>query len=171
MYNKEIKIAISSALFILSVLCIYPLKIYWLTPILVILILFIVLTIFRNENNLVAFYFLRKNEPGKSLQALDRVKYPEKLIKSQEAYHYYLRGLILSQKEVLKSEKYFLKALNIGLRMDTDRAVCKLNLAAIALQKKKKQQAIQLISEAKKLDKQGLLKEQISILNGQMKFI
>jgi len=171
MYNKEIKIAVASVLFLLALACIYPLKIYWLCPILILLAGLLVLTIFRNEHNLTAFYFLRKNDPEKSLEALDRVKYPEKLIKSQEAYHYYLRGLILSQKEPLKGEKFFLKALNTGLRMDTDKAVCKLNLAAVALQKRRKQQAIQLISEAKKLDKSGLLKEQITMLNNQMKFI
>ncbi len=171
MYNKEIKIAVSSILVILAIICIYPLRIYWLSPLLIIIGGFIILTIFRNEHNLTAFYFLRKNDSGKALEALDRIKYPEKLIKSQEAYHYYLRGLILSQQEPLKGEKFFLKALNTGLRMATDRAVCKLNLAAVALQKRRKQQAIQLISEAKKLDKQGLLKEQITMLNNQMKFI
>jgi hypothetical protein len=171
MYNKEIKVAVSSLLVLFALLCIYPLKIYWLTPLLILLAAIIILTIFRNEHNLTAFYYLRKNAMVKSQEALDRIKFPEKLIKSQEAYHYYLRGLILSQKEPLKGEKFFLKALNTGLRMDTDRAVCKLNLAAVALQKRKKQQAIQLISEAKKLDKQGMLKEQISMLNGQMKFI
>jgi len=171
MYNKEIKIAIASVLVALAIVCIYPLKWYWVSPFLFIIAGMVILTLFRNEYNLLAFYYLRKNDSAKSLEALDRIKYPEKLIKSQEAYHYYLRGLILSQKEPLKGEKYFLKALNTGLRMDTDKAVCKLNLAAVALQKRRKQQAIQLIAEAKKLDKQGLLKEQITMLNGQMKFI
>lgn len=171
MYSKEIKIAVASILVLLAIACIYPLKWYWLSPLFFLFSGMVILTLFRNENNLLAFYYLRKNNPEKSMEALDRVKYPEKLIKSQEAYNYYLRGLILSQKEPLKGEKYFLKALNTGLRMDTDRAVCKLNLAAVALQKRRKQQAIQLISEAKKLDKQGLLKEQISMLNSQMKFI
>ncbi len=171
MYTKEIKITVASILVLLAIACIFPLKIYWLSPFLILIAGIIVLTIFRNENNLAAFYYLRKNQTDKSQEALDRVKYPEKLIKSQEAYHYYLRGLILSQKEPLKGEKFFLKALNTGLRMATDRAVCKLNLAAVALQKRRKQQAIQFISEAKKLDKQGLLKEQITMLNNQMKFI
>ena len=71
----------------------------------------------------------------------------------------------------MKAEKFFLKALNLGLRMDTDKAVAKLNLAAAAMQKRKKQQAIMYINEAKKLDKQGVLKEQIGLLQNQMRFL
>lgn len=171
MYSKQIKIGIAALLFILAVLCIYPLKLIWLTVLLLIICGFVILTIFRNENNLTAFYYLRKNQLDKAKQALERVKYPEGLISSQQAYHFYLKGLIISQQEPLKAEKFFLKALNLGLRMDTDKAVAKLNLAAAAMQKRKKQQAIMYINEAKKLDKQGVLKEQIGLLQNQMRFL
>lgn len=171
MYSKQIKIGIAAILFILAVLCIYPLKLIWLTVLLLIICGFVILTIFRNENNLTAFYYLRKNQLDKAKQALERVKYPEGLILSQQAYHFYLKGLIISQQEPLKAEKFFLKALNLGLRMDTDKAVAKLNLAAAAMQKRKKQQAIMYINEAKKLDKQGVLKEQIGLLQNQMRFL
>jgi len=171
MYSKQIKIGASALFVVLAVLCIWPLKIYWLPVFLLIIAGFIVLTIFRNENNLTAFYYLRKNQLDKAKEALDRVKYPENLIVSQQAYHFYLRGLIVSQHEPLKAEKFFLKALNLGLRMDTDKAVAKLNLAAAAMQKRKKQQAIMYINEAKKLDKQGVLKEQIGLLQNQMRFL
>ena len=171
MFSKEIKIGLSAFLFLLAIICIYPLKIIWLSVLLILVCGFIILTIFRNEHNLTAFYYLRKNDSNKAKEALDRIKNPEKLIKSQQAYHYYLRGLIISQHEPLKAEKFFVKALNIGLRMDTDKAVAKLNLAAAAMQKRRKQHAIQYIGEAKKLDKQGILKEQISLLQNQMRFL
>jgi len=171
MYSKELKIGLAAFLFLLAIALIWPLKIIWLSIIVLLICALVVVTIFRNENNLMAFYYLRKNDTPKAKEALDRVKYPEKLLKSQQAYHYYLRGLIVSQQEPLKAEKFFVKALNLGLRMDTDKAVAKLNLAAAAMQKRRKQQAIQYISEAKKLDKQGMLKEQISMLQNQMKFL
>ncbi len=171
MYSKEIKIGLSSLLVILAILCIYPFKLIWLSILLLLVVGFIILTIFRNEHNLTAFYYLRKNDTKKAKESLDRVKFPEKLIKSQQAYHSYLRGLIISQHEPLKAESYFVKALKLGLRMDTDKAVSHLNLAAAAMQRRKKQQAIHYINEAKKLDKQGILKEQISQMQNQMRFL
>ena len=171
MYSKEIKIGSAIFLFLLAIAFIYPIKLIWISILLLLICGFIILTIFRNEHNLTAFYYLRKNDSSKAKEALDRIKFPEKLIKSQQAYHYYLRGLIISQHEPLKAEKFFVKALNIGLRMDTDKAVAKLNLAAAAMQKRRKQQAIQFMNEAKKLDKQGILKEQITLLQNQMRFL
>ena len=50
-----------------------------------------------------------------------------------------------------------------------DLAVAKLNLAGIAMSRKRKMEATALLNEAKKLDKQNMLKEQITMLKGQMK--
>ena len=53
--------------------------------------------------------------------------------------------------------------------MNHDLAMAKLNLAGIALSKRRKQEATKLLSEAKKLDKHGMLTEQIKIMKDNMK--
>ena len=95
----------------------------------------------------------------------------EKLIRSQEAYYYYLNGLILSQTQMNQSERFFKKALSIGLRTDTDKAVAKLNLAGLAMSRRKKREATTLITEAKKLDKHNMLDEQLKMMKQQLKRI
>jgi hypothetical protein len=66
----------------------------------------------------------------------------------------------------------FLKAIELGLSMDMDLAVAKLNLAELRCQEEESLEATNLLNEAKKrLDKQGMLKEQITMMKGQMKNI
>jgi hypothetical protein len=55
--------------------------------------------------------------------------------------------------------------------MDQDLALAKLNLAGIALSRRRKIEATQLVNEAKKLDKHGMLKEQIVMIKEQLKKI
>jgi hypothetical protein len=132
----------------------------------------IVFFIFRNENLLLAFWFLRRNKMEKAKKALQRIKHPEQLFNRQEAYYNYLMGLVESQSSgVGKSEKYFKRALSLGLGMKQDRAVAKLNLAAMAMYKRRKREATTLLSEAKKLDTHNLLSDQIKQLKDQMKRI
>ena len=72
----------------------------------------------------------------------------------------------------MKSErKYFKKALKLGLSMGHDVAMAKLQLAGVALTKRRKREATNLIAEAKKLDKHGVLGEQIKMMKQQMKKI
>jgi hypothetical protein len=52
-----------------------------------------------------------------------------------------------------------------------DLAVAKLNLAGVAMSRRRKLEATNLISEVKKLDKQGMLKDQIKLMKDQMKKI
>ena len=75
----------------------------------------------------------------------------------------------MSQTNIHQSEKFFKKAVELGLSLDMDLAVAKLNLAGIAMSRKRKMEATALLNEAKKLDKQNMLKEQITMLKGQMK--
>lgn len=131
-----------------------------------------VLTYFKNEKNLIAFYFLRKNKFQSAGKVLAGVKYPERMIKSQEAYYYYLSGLIHSQEHKNSvAEKQFKKALNIGLRMKTDKAVANLNLSGIYLSRRNKQLSKYYLQEAKSLDKQKMLSAQIKELEHMMKRI
>lgn len=131
-----------------------------------------VLLYFKNEKNLIAFYFLRKNKFQSAGKVLSGVKRPERMIKSQEAYYYYLSGLINSQEHNnSQAEKQFKKALNTGLRMKTDKAVANLNLSGIYLSRRNKKLSKYYLQEAKSLDKQKMLSAQIKEVEHMMKRI
>jgi hypothetical protein len=49
--------------------------------------------------------------------------------------------------------------------------MAKLSLAGIAMQKRRKREATTLLQEAKKLDKQNMLAEQIKMMSQQLKKI
>ena len=53
--------------------------------------------------------------------------------------------------------------------MDQDLALAKLQLAGISMTKRRKIEATNLLNEAKKLDKQNMLKDQIKMMKDQMK--
>ena len=125
--------------------------------------------LFRHELILWAFWQIRKNNIEKAKNILEKIKHPEKLPKKQEAYWYFLKGLAESQTGGFgKSETLFKKALATGLRMKQDQALANLNLAGIAMSKRRKREATNYISQAKKLDKAGLLDEQIRMFKKQL---
>ena len=170
MYNKEIKIALSLIILACSIFLFNSGEIGYGIVVLIIMGL-VILSIFKDERIVKAFYHLRKNDMQKAASSLSKIKHPEKLIRSQEAYYYYLNGLILSQTQMNQSERFFKKALSIGLRTDTDKAVAKLNLAGLAMSRRKKREATTLITEAKKLDKHNMLDEQLKMMKQQLKRI
>ncbi|MFC4219880.1 DUF2892 domain-containing protein [Flagellimonas marina] len=127
---------------------------------------------FRNEMILLAFLRMRKQDMEGTQKWLDKIKDPSAaLIKKQQGYYNYLHGIIYSQKNLTQAEKYFKQALKFGLTMDYDVAMTKLSLAGIAMQKRRKREATQLLQEAKKLDKNNMLTEQIKMMQQQMKKI
>ncbi len=131
-----------------------------------------VLFYFKNEFLLLAFLQLRKQNFAGTSKWLRRIKNPKSaLVKKQEGYYNFLMGIIVSQENLTKAEKYFKTALRLGLNMKHDIAMAKLQLAGIAMSKRRKREATILISEAKKLDKQNMLGEQIKMLKQQMKRI
>ena len=170
MYNKEIKVALALIILACSIFLFNSDQIGYGIVVLIIMGL-VILSIFKDERIVKAFYHLRKNDMQKAASTLSKIKHPEKLIKSQEAYYYYLNGLILSQTQMNQSERFFKKALSIGLRTDTDKAVAKLNLAGLAMSRRKKREATTLITEAKKLDKHNMLDEQLKMMKQQLKRI
>ena len=170
MYNKEIKIALALIILACSIFLFNSGEIGYGIVALIIMGL-VILSIFKDERIVKAFYHLRKNDMQKAASTLNKIKHPEKLIRSQEAYYYYLNGLILSQTQMNQSERFFKKALSIGLRTDTDKAVAKLNLAGLAMSRRKKREATTLITEAKKLDKHNMLDEQLKMMKQQLKRI
>ncbi len=139
------------------------------------LILLSVIPIFlyyKNEYILLAFLKLRKQDFAGAKVWLDKIKNPETaLVRKQQGYYNYLNGLMLSQTNLIQAEKYFKKAVELGLNMDMDLAVAKLNLAGIALSRRRKLEATNLLNEAKKLDKHNMLKDQIAMMKEQMKKI
>ncbi len=127
---------------------------------------------FRNEIILLAFLRMRKQDLTGTKKWLDKIKNPEAaLTKKQNGYYNYLNGIIFSQTNLTQAEKYFKKALKFGLNMDYDVAMAKLSLAGIAMQKRRKREATTLLNEAKKLDKQNMLAEQIKMMQQQLKKI
>ena len=131
-----------------------------------------ILLYFKNEFILLAFLQLRKqNFPG-AQKWLGHIKNPSTaLIKKQEGYYNFLHGIMLSQTNITQAEKYLKKAIKLGLSMGHDLAMAKLQLAGIAMTKRRKREATMLMNEAKKLDKQGMLNDQIKMMKQQMKKI
>ena len=127
---------------------------------------------YKNEFILLAFLKLRKQDFEGAKKWLAYIKNPETaLVRKQQGYFNYLHGIMLSQTNINQSEKYFKKAIELGLSMDMDLAVAKLNLAGVAMTRRRKLEATTLLNEAKKLDKQNMLADQIKMMKEQMKKI
>lgn len=134
--------------------------------------IFIALFIFWNETLLLVFWQLRKGDMAKAGKILDRIKDPKYLVKRQQAYYFYLKGLTSAQdKGIFEAEKYFKRALSMGLKMKHDQAMAKMSLATAAMSRRRKKEAQILLNEAKKLDKHGMLADQIKMIKEQMKRI
>lgn len=132
----------------------------------------VLFTFFRNENILIAFWFLRSNKMDKAQKSLNRIKNPEQsLLKGQLAYYFMLQGMVRSQSGLGKAETYLRKALSTGLRMKHDQAMAKLQLAGIAVAKRRKREAMVLLGEVKKLDTRKMLSDQVKMIKNQMKRI
>lgn len=127
---------------------------------------------FKNELLLLAFLKMRKQDFAGSTKWLSYIKNPSTaLIQKQEGYYNFLQGIMVSQTNLTQAEKFFKKAIKLGLAMDHDLAMAKLQLAGVAMTKRRKREATMLMAEAKKLDKHGMLKEQIQMMKQQMKKI
>jgi TM2 domain-containing membrane protein YozV len=126
----------------------------------------------RHERILMALWYLRKQDMASAGKHLAAIRTPEStLIKSQLAYYYFLQGVLVSQTNLNKAEQWMRKALHTGLRQKEDQAMAKLQLAGMALSKRRKIEAQTLLTEAKKLDSRGLMKDQIKMLQQQLKRI
>ncbi|CAH8290440.1 hypothetical protein EV196_107166 [Mariniflexile fucanivorans] len=169
MYNKIIKLIIAAGIIAFAV--------YQFTEgnigngiMFILLSLIFVFLYFKNEFILLAFLRLRKQDFEGAKKWLDKIKNPEAaLVKKQQGYYNYLHGLMVSQTNINEAEKYFKKAVTLGLSMDHDLAMAKLNLSGIAFSKRRKIEAEKLLAEAQKLDKQGMLTDQIKMMKENMK--
>ncbi|MBD0825086.1 tetratricopeptide repeat protein [Aestuariibaculum marinum] len=169
MYNKIIKLIIAIGIFAYAIYQFVENNI-GNGIMLILLSLIFVFLYFKNEFILLAFLRLRKQDFEGAKKWLDKIKNPESaLVKKQQGYYNYLHGLMVSQSNINEAEKFFKKAVSLGLSMDHDLAMAKLNLAGIAFSKRRKQEAQKLLSEASKLDKQGMLADQIKMMKDNMK--
>ncbi|MBT8284335.1 DUF2892 domain-containing protein [Muriicola sp. SD30] len=171
MFNKNIKLVITA---LIVAYAIYQFIEGYIGNgiFLILLSLIFVFLYFRNEIILLAFLRMRKQDMDGTEKWLERIKNPKAaLTTKQQGYYNYLYGIIFSQKNLTQAEKYFKKALKLGLNMDYDVAMAKLSLAGIAMQKRRKREATTLLQEAKKLDKNNMLTEQIKMMQTQMKKI
>ena len=171
MFHRNIKLIIAAALILLGIWQIVDRNI-GNGIFLMLLSAFPILLYFRNEFILLAFFKLRKQDFDGAKKLIDKIKNPETaLVKKQQGYYNYLNGIMVSQTNLNLAEKYFKKAIELGLNMDQDLALAKLQLAGISMTKRRKIEAQKYLSEAKKLDKQGMLKDQIKMIEAQMKKI
>lgn len=169
MYNKNIKLVIAA---LIIAYAIYQFTegfigagIMWILLSTVFIFLY-----FKNEFILLAFLKLRKQDFEGAKKWLNMIKNPSSaLVKKQEGYYNYLHGIMVSQTNMNEAEKYFKNAVALGLSMDHDMAMAKLNLAGIAFSKRRPQEAKILMKEAEKLDKRNMLGDQIKIMKDSMK--
>jgi tetratricopeptide (TPR) repeat protein len=131
-----------------------------------------ILLYFKNEIIFLSFLRLRKQDFVGTEKWLNRIPNIERnLVRKQQGYYFYLMGIIQSQKNLTLAEKHFKSALKLGLSMNHDLAMAKMSLAGIYMQKRRKREAQQLLTEAKKLDKHGMLAGQMKMIQQQMKKI
>ena len=172
MFNKYIKIVLALLIFAFSIQQFLDGAVGSTGSgvMLILLSLVFVLLFFRNEFLILAFFQLRKQNLEGANRWLNRIKNPKSaLTTKQHGYYNYLKGLILSQENMNQAEKYFRTAITLGLNMDHDLAMAKLNLAGILFTKRRKLEAQKLLKEAKDLDKNGMMTDQIKMMKNQMK--
>lgn len=127
---------------------------------------------FKNEFILLSFLRMRKQDFVGATKWLNKIKNPEAaLITKQQGYYNFLKGVMVAQTNLTQAEKFFKKALKMGLSMNHNIGMAKLQLAGIAMTKRRKREATMLLAEVKKIDKHGMFKDQIAQLKQQMKKI
>lgn len=129
----------------------------------------VILSFFRNENMLLALNQMRIGNHEKANKYLKRISRPDLMPKQQHAYILYLQAMLGTQElGFARSEQMLRKAMSLGLRTAQDQAVAKMHLAGICAQTGRKTEAQTLLSEAKKLDKNGVMREQITTMQKQL---
>ena len=129
----------------------------------------IILSFFRNENVLLALNQMRVGNTDKAKKYIDRISNPEFLPKRQHAYVLFLKAVMGGQElGFANSEKLLRRALELGLRTGEDNAVARMHLAGICAQTGRKNEAVALLGEAKKLDKNGMMRDQIKTMQSQL---
>jgi Tfp pilus assembly protein PilF len=130
----------------------------------------VVMSFFRNENMILALNQMRIGNTDKAKKYINKISRPDLMPKKQHAYVLFLQAVMNAQEfGFAKSEQYLRKALSLGLRTNQDGAVARMHLAGICVQTGRRAEADKLLAEAKKMDNSGMLKEQINMMQNQMK--
>jgi len=129
----------------------------------------IILSFFRNENMILALNQMRVGNQDKAKAHINKITHPHLMPRKQHAYVLYLKAVLGAQEIGFSaSEQLLRKALDLGLRTNEDNAVARMHLAGICAQTGRRQDAVKLLADAKKYDKNGMLKEQIKMLQQQL---
>ncbi|MFA5618712.1 MAG: DUF2892 domain-containing protein [Weeksellaceae bacterium] len=167
--NKYIKLVIA-ALIIIAGIYLFTIREYGWGTVLIILSGLPVLLFFKNEYILLAFWHMRKERLDKAKNVLSKIKNMEsQLVRKQFGYFHYLTGMTEAQTNLTGTEKHMKKALEYGLSFKHDRAMAKMSLAGAVMAKGRKNEAAILLKEARELDRQGMLTEQIKMMQEQLK--
>jgi hypothetical protein len=128
----------------------------------------LVFSFFRHERIILALNQMRVGNTEKAYMHLKKITAPQMMVKRQQAYYYYLIAMLGTQEHgMAKSEQLMRKALSLGLRSAMDKAVAHMHLAGMCLQSGRKQEGLKLLDDAKRLDKDGMLTEQIKTMKKQ----
>ena len=129
----------------------------------------IILSFFRNERMILALNQMRLGNTDKAQIHINKITHPQFLPRKQHAYVLYLQAVMNSQEfGFVKSEQILRKALALGLRTAQDNAVARMHLAGICAQTGRKNEAVTLLGEAKKMDKDGIMRDQIKMMQQQL---
>ena len=129
----------------------------------------VVLSFFRNENMILALVQMQRGNTDKALKYINRIRQPQFLPRKQHAYVLFLQAVMGAQLAgMAQSEQKLRKALSLGLRKPEDSAMARMHLAGICAQTGRKKESLSLLSEAKKLDKSGMMKDQIRTMQQQL---
>ncbi len=171
MLNKNIKLGIGGLIIIWAIYSFIQGAI--LNGIFILLLAGVIIFFYyKNELILMSFLRMRKQDFIGATKWLDKITNPESaLVTKQQGYYNFLRGIMVSQTNLTQAEKFFKKALKLGLSMNHDVGMAKLQLAGIAMTKRRKREAQMLIADVKKIDKHGMFKDQIKQLKSQLKRI
>ncbi len=126
-------------------------------------------TFVYNENLAFSLNHMRTGNQEKAKRSINRITHPQLLPKRQQAYVIYLQALFNTQDlGFTKTEMLLRKAIALGLRRGHDKAMARLHLAGICAQTGRQKEAATLLAEAKKFDNNGMMKDQIKMMQAQL---
>jgi hypothetical protein len=130
----------------------------------------IILTFFINENMILALYHMRTQNTDKAKKYINKITHPHLMTKKQHANILFLQAALNQQDfGMSKSEQLIRKALSIGLKMAEYRSAAYMQLAGICIQKGHRTEAEKLLADAKKIANNAMIKDQIIMMQNQLK--
>jgi hypothetical protein len=129
----------------------------------------VIMSFIYNENLAFTLNHMRTGNQEKAQRAINRITAPQFLPKRQRAYVIYMQALLNAQAfPQQKIESMLRQAMQIGLKRGHDKAMARMHLAGICAQTGRKQEAVSLLADAKKMDDSGMLKDQIKMMQAQL---